>query len=316
MQYKHLLVSLVIGILFFSNTKAANFEIFSKDLHYGMKGNSDVIQLQEFLTDQNLYTGPISGNFFSLTLKAVKAFQSAHGIRAAGYFGPLTRTQANILLQKDINDSNDQAAQEVGATPQAIASSPIIIPQEQKISTPQTAQQQSINQSSIQQDSKLQLVGFYYRNNYGPLKYRVETNEPMEFSKTEFLMSPFLESNTTGICDREPNGTINSCSNWNTTEILPITVTAKEINPWSPEAGIMQKSCTGGGEKYCNFKGTLFTYEIILSKSLQDFATPKKGFLNLRIKFVSKYGHVLETDGKGFFNSLGKTEFDFNKIEE
>lgn len=74
-------------------------EGFNRDLQFGMQNNSDVTKLQELLTDEGLYSGPISGNFFSLTLKAVKKFQTREGIKPAfGYFGPLTRTKANQLL--------------------------------------------------------------------------------------------------------------------------------------------------------------------------------------------------------------------------
>ena len=72
---------------------------FEKDLYYGMLGNSQVKELQEFLTDQGLYSGPITGNFFSLTLSAVKKFQTAKSISPQfGYFGPLSRRKANAAI--------------------------------------------------------------------------------------------------------------------------------------------------------------------------------------------------------------------------
>ena len=73
---------------------------FSKDLYYGVRGDAEVQALQEFLTDQGHYSGTATGNFFSLTLSAVKKFQIANGILpASGYFGPKTRAKANQILE-------------------------------------------------------------------------------------------------------------------------------------------------------------------------------------------------------------------------
>ncbi|MBI2054809.1 MAG: peptidoglycan-binding protein [Candidatus Sungbacteria bacterium] len=79
---------------------------FDHDLYYGLRSEAQVSELQEFLTEQGVYTGPITGNFFSLTLKAVKDFQTAKGISPiSGYFGPLTRAEANKLLS-DLTDES------------------------------------------------------------------------------------------------------------------------------------------------------------------------------------------------------------------
>jgi peptidoglycan hydrolase-like protein with peptidoglycan-binding domain len=83
-----------------------------------LQNNSSVTELQEFLTNQGVYSGPITGNFYSLTLVGVKAFQERENISpVAGYFGPLTRTRANELLSVDVSASNQQAIQETGNTP-------------------------------------------------------------------------------------------------------------------------------------------------------------------------------------------------------
>lgn len=71
---------------------------FDRDLYLGLRNDSDVSNLQEFLTDQGFYNNTISGNFFILTRNAVKKFQQAHGIKPSGYFGSLTRTVANKIL--------------------------------------------------------------------------------------------------------------------------------------------------------------------------------------------------------------------------
>lgn len=88
----------LMSVLFIPNLASA--AAFNNSLYYGLTGNSDVSALQEFLTVQGDYTGPITGNFFSLTLEGVKHFQARNGIQpVSGYFGILSRGVANTLLQ-------------------------------------------------------------------------------------------------------------------------------------------------------------------------------------------------------------------------
>lgn len=89
--------SIIIALLLFPFFSYASF---TKDLYYGVRGDAEVQALQEFLADQGQYTGAASGNFFSLTLSAVKKFQIANNISpASGYFGPKTRAKANQILE-------------------------------------------------------------------------------------------------------------------------------------------------------------------------------------------------------------------------
>lgn len=88
-------------------------QVFERDLEFGMQDDTDITKLQEFLTDEGIYSGPITGNFFSLTLKAVKKFQQREGITpAAGYFGPKTRMKVNAVFSTSIKESKDQAVAE------------------------------------------------------------------------------------------------------------------------------------------------------------------------------------------------------------
>jgi len=50
---------------------------FETDLYFGLRNNADVSRLQQFLTLQGFYSGPITGNFLTLTREAVKKFQMA-----------------------------------------------------------------------------------------------------------------------------------------------------------------------------------------------------------------------------------------------
>ena len=89
---------------------------FDSNLYFGITNNPDVQMLQEFLTDQGVYSGPITGNFFSLTLAGVKNYQSQNNITpAAGFFGPITRSKANDILSVQLNTSDQQAVTETGA---------------------------------------------------------------------------------------------------------------------------------------------------------------------------------------------------------
>ncbi|HEC66098.1 MAG TPA: hypothetical protein ENI23_12465 [bacterium] len=91
---------------------------FDRNLFYGISNDLEVTKLQEFLTTEGVYDGPVTGNFFSLTLQGVKNFQAREGISpVAGYFGPLTRTRANEILNVDLTASEQQAILETGAVP-------------------------------------------------------------------------------------------------------------------------------------------------------------------------------------------------------
>jgi len=68
--------------------------VFNTDLGYGMS-NDDVMELQKRLTEEGVYTGPITGYFGDLTLAAVKLYQAKHNIIQTGFVGILTRTALN-----------------------------------------------------------------------------------------------------------------------------------------------------------------------------------------------------------------------------
>ena len=74
-------------------------DTFEHDLFFGLTHDKDVIRLQEFLTEQNVYSGSATGNFFMVTREAVKRFQEREKISPQeGYFGAKTRARANMLL--------------------------------------------------------------------------------------------------------------------------------------------------------------------------------------------------------------------------
>jgi hypothetical protein len=74
---------------------------FSQDLCWGMQNNSEVYKLQEALAALKYFDHSPTGNFFGITLKAVKDFQIAQKIEpVSGYVGPLTRAALNKILNK------------------------------------------------------------------------------------------------------------------------------------------------------------------------------------------------------------------------
>jgi PGF-pre-PGF domain-containing protein len=75
-------------------------QAFATDLYYGLKGNADVKRLQEFLISKGyLASGLNTGNYLSLTVAAVKAYQTAKGITPVnGRCGPKTRAAINADL--------------------------------------------------------------------------------------------------------------------------------------------------------------------------------------------------------------------------
>ncbi len=70
---------------------------FTRGLGVGSKGN-DVTKLQNRLTSEGVYTGPITGYFGPLTFNAVKRFQKKYGISQVGTVGPKTRLALNASV--------------------------------------------------------------------------------------------------------------------------------------------------------------------------------------------------------------------------
>ena len=86
----------IVGIISLLITPVA-YASFDNDLSYGSQGN-EVIELQEFLFTNGYLTVNPTGNYYSLTVNAVKKFQKDNDISQTGYFGPITRSAVNNLL--------------------------------------------------------------------------------------------------------------------------------------------------------------------------------------------------------------------------
>lgn len=144
------------GLLFVPLLAGASFD---KNLYYGLQKDVQVKELQEFLADQGLYSGPITGNYFSLTLSAVKKFQTANSISpVSGYFGPKSRTVANTILAQGTAESDVESAQDNNPAPtQALGVSDIVAQiarlQEQINALNQSTQQVQQNTQQIAQNT-------------------------------------------------------------------------------------------------------------------------------------------------------------------
>ncbi|MDP3645518.1 MAG: trypsin-like peptidase domain-containing protein [bacterium] len=86
MTRKFALVSAVVALLLPTLSSAA----IDTNLRYGAKGEK-VRELQVFLISRGFLSGEATGNFYGLTLKAVKVFQTSEQLPSTGFVGPMTR---------------------------------------------------------------------------------------------------------------------------------------------------------------------------------------------------------------------------------
>jgi N-acetylmuramoyl-L-alanine amidase len=73
-----------------------------------MTGNA-VTELQKRLTNEGVYSGPITGYFGPLTSAGVKAYQQKYGISQVGTVGPLTRAKLNASQVAGVSIVNTEA---------------------------------------------------------------------------------------------------------------------------------------------------------------------------------------------------------------
>jgi hypothetical protein len=100
----------VLVLIIFLPTYA--FAFFDVDLKYGSRGTA-VVELQDFLKDQEIFFGDADGVFGSVTFRAVQIFQTKNRLRGDGYFGPGSRAKAKSLLSSPTKISNIPAMDEI-----------------------------------------------------------------------------------------------------------------------------------------------------------------------------------------------------------
>ena len=92
---KKIIVLLFISLLFVPFFVSAAID---QNLYYGLTKNNKVIELQQYLIEKGFFLGKATGNFYSLTLNAVKQYQASKNINTTGYVGVLTRQAINTDL--------------------------------------------------------------------------------------------------------------------------------------------------------------------------------------------------------------------------
>lgn len=110
---KKLILVCLVSLLFIPSRTFASLDT---NLYYGLRQNNNVTQLQKFLISKGFLTGNATGNFFSLTARAVKVYQTNKGISSTGYVGPLTRKAINGELAANIFSPGQPATNQTGAT--------------------------------------------------------------------------------------------------------------------------------------------------------------------------------------------------------
>jgi len=122
----------IIALILLAFPALASAATFNTNLYYGVQDKPDVTALQEFLTVQGDYSGPVTGNFYSLTLAGVEEFQARNNISpVSGYFGILSRGVANQLLSPvaPMEETGTTTAPVIVApqTPKAVQPIPVTI---------------------------------------------------------------------------------------------------------------------------------------------------------------------------------------------
>lgn len=94
----------MILLFFFLLPWSAKAQVFTRDLYFGLRNDPDVVKLQEFLRTKSFFNYPVStGNYFTVTMQAVKSFQQINGITPlGGYFGPKSRALVNQIIASGV----------------------------------------------------------------------------------------------------------------------------------------------------------------------------------------------------------------------
>ncbi|MFA6430450.1 MAG: peptidoglycan-binding domain-containing protein [Candidatus Paceibacterota bacterium] len=153
---KKIILSVILGAIL---VPTFSFASLDKNLSYGSKG-SQVTELQEFLIEKGFLNSQPTGNFYSLTLRAVKAFQSANSIPNTGYVGILTRTAINNDLASIIASSTSEQLAETGTTTTPTLTSPVVtqLQQQNQFLQQQLSQLQTQVQIQQQQNQTIQQI--------------------------------------------------------------------------------------------------------------------------------------------------------------
>ena len=140
-------------VLLFVITPVFASSSFNTSLKYGSRG-ADVREMQEFLIDQGYLSGSVTGNFYALTLKAVKAFQAKNNLPASGFWGPASRKVAQTQVDLALSDEEDRITP-VTSAPTTTAT-PVMPAQIQYIYVPTPFQAAPVVDTTAQQRQEIE----------------------------------------------------------------------------------------------------------------------------------------------------------------
>jgi peptidoglycan hydrolase-like protein with peptidoglycan-binding domain len=98
---------ILISSIFLSTILSASASV-DRNISFGQSG-SEVNKLQDFLTAKGYLNGS-TGYFGTLTLRAVKAYQSSIGVSATGFVGIITRQKINSIASSTVSISTDSSS--------------------------------------------------------------------------------------------------------------------------------------------------------------------------------------------------------------
>lgn len=215
--------ALILAVLALPFLASASID---QNLSYGMSGNS-VSELQDLLSSEGCLSVPSTGFFGLLTLKGVECFQSKYNIESTGYFGALSRAQANKIIS-DATAGSDQAqvAEEGTSTPIVACASGDLFNMNTGAPCNSTSIQQTITQA-VNQAVQAQASGTVGSGTVGT---QTVGGTEQEYSNDLVLVGKIDPKNSTCFMDGQNTvssgfGTLNFSSNVLPTKIKEIDAT-------------------------------------------------------------------------------------------
>lgn len=93
-----------------SQTPTSSSYVWKRELSYGSKGN-DVTELQNRLSSEGVYSGPVTGYYGTMTRKAVKKYQTRNNLPPVGNVGPKTLKTLNGSSSSSSNTNTPSSSQ-------------------------------------------------------------------------------------------------------------------------------------------------------------------------------------------------------------
>ena len=260
---KKIILPIVLGFILIPSLSFASID---KNLSYGSRG-PQVTELQEFLIDKGFLQGTSTGNFYSLTLKAVKSFQLTNNIPNTGYVGVLTRTEINNKLNAETASSTAEQISETGTTNPVATTSAVLTQLQQQNQLLQ--QQLSQLQTQTQQVQSIQNSLNQVVQNTTPTPVVIPT--PIVTLDKFFYTYSYGSNNNTDINQLRINSTVPI--NTGSLIITDGTSTVTSVSMGSLNGRANNNSCQYfgmGAFEGCGDAGTLYWYVFNLNQPVSN----------------------------------------------